>query len=443
MKNVTIRTAEVERILRAVPDSPAVAKSEQPEPEWPKLADEAMYGLPGEIVRQIEPHSEADPVALLGHALVSFGNMAGPNPHYRVGGARHGANLYVTCVGVTAGGRKGTALADTLSVIRDADDYWSRNAIASGLSSGEGLVWAVRDPIEESQPIKDKGRVTEYQTVQVDQGVEDKRKLVTEPEIGSTLRIMDRDGNSLSGVVRQLWDSGDVQTLTKQKAARTTGAHVSIIGHVTRHELGRYLGRTEQANGFANRFLWLLVKRSKFLPDGGNLQRVDWQPLRQELSRVLRHAKSTHEVTRTKAAGEAWRSIYEALAADRLGMFGAVTSRAEAQVLRLSLIYALFDGKAQIDVPHLQAAVAVWQYAEISARVIFGNALGDPVADEILKALQGCPVGMTRTDLSNTFGQNKRAGEIDRALSLLKGYRLVYSEREETGGRVAERFYVS
>jgi hypothetical protein len=32
-------------------------------PSWPVLAEEAYHGLPGDIVRSIEPHSEADPVA--------------------------------------------------------------------------------------------------------------------------------------------------------------------------------------------------------------------------------------------------------------------------------------------------------------------------------------------------------------------------------------------
>ncbi len=32
---------------------------------WPEpLADEAFYGLAGDIVRTIEPHTEADPAAL-------------------------------------------------------------------------------------------------------------------------------------------------------------------------------------------------------------------------------------------------------------------------------------------------------------------------------------------------------------------------------------------
>jgi hypothetical protein len=60
------------------------------------------------------------------------------------------------------------------------DKAWCEN-VTLGLSSGEGLIWAVRDAIVEKKPIKDKGRHTgEYESVVTDHGVADKRLLVTE-----------------------------------------------------------------------------------------------------------------------------------------------------------------------------------------------------------------------------------------------------------------------
>ena len=90
----------------------------------------------------------------------------------------------------------------------------------------------------------------------------------------------------------------------------------------------------------------------------------------------------------------------------RPGIYGAITARAEAQVLRLSLIYALLDesalpAQAIIDTLHLQAALAVWRYCDASAARIFGRSLGDPVADEIYRMLQHAPQGMTRWEISN------------------------------------------
>lgn len=57
--------------------------SAQPEEEhipqvgtWPEpLAKEALHGLAGDIVRTIEPHTEADPAALLFSFFVTFGSV--------------------------------------------------------------------------------------------------------------------------------------------------------------------------------------------------------------------------------------------------------------------------------------------------------------------------------------------------------------------------------
>ena len=106
------------------------------------------------------------------------------------------------------------------------------------------------------------------------------------------------------------------------------------------------------------------------------------------------------------------------------------------------MIYALLDKSAVIRVPHLQAALAIWEYAEASARWIFGDALGDPVADEILRALRAAPSGLTRTDIyAGLFGRNQSAARIGRALASLLEKRLTRWEREDTGGRPGERWF--
>jgi hypothetical protein len=114
-----------------------------------------------------------------------------------------------------------------------------------------------------------------------------------------------------------------------------------------------------------------------------------------------------------------------------------VTARAEAQVLRLSVLYAVMDGSQAIQLPHLEAALAVWQYAEASARYIFGDATGDPVADRILEALANGE--MDRTALHQLFGRNVKAERIAHALAMLQGAGRVRTEHPESeGGRPRE-----
>jgi hypothetical protein len=137
----------------------------------------------------------------------------------------------------------------------------------------------------------------------------------------------------------------------------------------------------------------------------------------------------------TADAKQEWTSIYPDLSAERPGLLGAVTARAEAQVIRLALVYALLDGVKQIDVPHLNAALAVWEYCEASAVRIFGDALGDPIADEIMQALrQAGSSGMTRTAIRDLFGRNQSTDRIGAALVLLLNHGLARMEERPTGG---------
>src|SRR5215211_7686968 len=76
-------------------------------PNWPVLAEEACHGLPGDIVRAIEPHSEADPVAVLANLLCGFGNAIGRGAYFRVGADEHHLKLNSGLVGPTSKGRKG------------------------------------------------------------------------------------------------------------------------------------------------------------------------------------------------------------------------------------------------------------------------------------------------------------------------------------------------
>jgi predicted transcriptional regulator len=109
--------------------------------------------------------------------------------------------------------------------------------------------------------------------------------------------------------------------------------------------------------------------------------------------------------------------------------------------MRLALVYALLDNSRLIEAQHLSAGLAVWSYCEASARLIFGDALGDRDADELLKALRGAPTGLTRTELSHGFGRNKSVSEINRALTVLTQHGLVRWEKEDAAiGRPAERW---
>ena len=409
-----------------------------PEP----LSEVAFQGLVGDIVGRIEPHTEADRVALLIQGIAAFGSVIGRNAFIIADGSRHAMNLFAVLVGESSKARKGTSWQHVLRVFEHADEEWKRDCIANGLSSGEGVIWAVRDSI--SKTVKDK-KTGEWETVITDAGVADKRLCVVEGEFSNVLKVMAREGNTLSPVIRSAWDTGALRSMTKNSEARATGAHISLIGHITRDELRRLLTETESANGFGNRFLWLAVRRSKCLPEGGNITNENLNDLVMRVHSVIEFARNAREVTRSEGARELWRIVYPTLSEGKPGLLGAITARAEAQVLRLSAIYALLDCSTKIEVGHHQAALALWNYCDRSARWIFATATGDPRADRILSALRTAgSMGMTKTEISErVFLRHVSSDALSNALRILQQSGHATFNKETTGGAPRERWYVS
>ena len=406
--------------------------------DWPgALAPEALYGLAGEIVKTIGPETEADPAALLFSFFILFGNVIGREAHFMAEADRHYMNLFVCLVGTTSKGRKGVSLGQIKQLFR-FDEEWARNRINQGLSSGEGLIWACRDEQRETKRNKS-GEEKEYITVD---GIDDKRLMVVETEFASTIRVLRREGNTLSAIVRKAWDDGNLQALTKNSPAKATGAHVSILSHITKDELLKYLEDTEAANGFGNRFLWVCVRRSNCLPEGGRLHEVDFTDTVKRLRQAVEFGTSAGELKRDEAARALWREIYPELSAGRPGLCGSMLARSEAQVMRVACIYALLDLSNVVRVEHLTAALAVWDFAEASAKFIFGDSLGDPTADEILKILQKAgSEGMTRMEINNHFGRHKRMQELRRAFNVLAERGLAVCCKEVGQGRPVERWF--
>jgi len=413
--------------------------------DWPAPpVKEAFHGVAGGFVEIVSPHSEADSVALLIQFLVAVGSVLGRTAYATAESARHYVNLFAVLVGRSAKGRKGSSWSHVRRLLHGIDESWTGNRVMSGLSTGEGLIWQVRDPIEEQQPVKEKGRVVEYQTVEIDPGVADKRLLVTEEEFANVLKVMGREGNSLSPTIRHAWDTGMLRTMTKNSPAIATDAHASIIGHITRDELRHNLCETEQTNGFGNRFLWVCVARSKTLPDGGNLQDGDLEPIRVHVREVIRFAATAEKIDRTPEARKLWHEVYPRLSGDRFGLLGSMTARAEAQVMRLSVLYAVLDISPVVKIEHLKAALAVWDYCERSAEYVFGNSLGNKIADTLLAELRQVPeVGLSRTDMQHIFHNNKPSAEIAEALRLLHDNGLAHRRDapDPDNGRPAERWF--
>ncbi|MBK5198781.1 MAG: DUF3987 domain-containing protein [Methyloceanibacter sp.] len=250
--------------------------------------------------------------------------------------ARHGSNVQPPDSKLGAGGIS----------------LFYKKCVSGGLSSGEGLIDRVRDP-----RIKVNKKTGEEEVE--DAGVEDKRLAVIEPELASILAVMERAGNTISPIIRNAWDGGDLAIMTRKNPIKATAPHISVIAHITVDELRSCLTRTDAASGFANRFLFALARRSKLLPLGGNLSSREIANLGREMAECLRALFDEIQVKFSDDAKRRWAEAYPELTEARPGMLGAVTARGSAQVLRIALVYAILDTKMTIEVEHIEAALAV------------------------------------------------------------------------------------
>ena len=393
--------------------------SQEPAPQ-PQHSDQAifeqyaLYGLAGEAVRALAPHTEAQPEAILLQLLAAFGNVVGPGPHCMVGATRHTLNLFLVLVGESSKARKGTSWNQIARLFAEVDPTWTDNRVISARLTARGLIAIL-------------GR----------EQARDRRLLVLAEELASVLHTMGRSRSQLSPLLRCAWDSGTLRILDRDRLMQASGGHLSLIGHITQRELAESLHRTEAHNGFANRCLWALAQRVQCLPDGGNVDPQKLSAIAAGLRRAVEWAQRQPEILfrRDPAASELWHDHYATLSQDRPGLHGAATGRGEAQVLRLSAIYAALDCSSLIRLPHLQAALTMWDYCSYSAASLFGTCVGDSVADRILEALQAAENGLTRKRIRDLFHGHVSSASIDQALEKLSSLGVANSRFLDGPGR--------
>lgn len=407
----------------------------------PRLQPVALHGPAGEAVEIILPHTEASGVAILVQLLAGFGIFLGPGPYFRFGRSIHRTKINVVLVGPSGLGRKGTSWEEAEAFLSSVNPGF-RNIVVSGLSSGEGLIHHVRDPLYKKTPIKEGKRIIDYQDEMIDGGADEKRAFVQEPEFSRVLKSAGREGSILSEVMRLAYDKDEFSILTKT-GVKATGAHVGICAHITEFELLREMDDTAKANGFGNRFLWMYTERSKCLPLGGYLHEAELHGVIADFRAALDFSTGVHELIRTTQADDLWKEIYESLSTGYEGLLEALIARAPSHVMRLASIYAILERSSVIDVQHLQSALALWQYAEDSATYIFGRSLGDRVAETILAAIEESPNGITRTGLSDLLRRHCKAETITSALQRLERLGRVHCERENTGGAPRTLYFPS
>lgn len=395
----------------------------------PTMDPIAFHGPAGEAVRVIEPHTEADPVAILATLLAGVGAMIGSGPRITRGG-HHPGRLFVGIVGDTARGGKGQSLHAARLVLDRVRPEFMNDRVHGGFGSGEAVIDAVADPDPDGNG-----------------GSRDRRLLVIESELSRVIVAGNREGSTLSQIFREAWDGGKISTRSRTKTAVATNPHICIVGHVAADELRRNLTASDVAGGFANRFLWIYSRRDRLLPHGkAHDLHQELTPAVDAIGDAITNTRTLQTVEFTPEAADRYGTsvpqpgeIYYDIETDEPGgLLGNVITRGSPFTLRLALLFALLDGHTSIGVDHLEAGYAVWRYARESAEYVFGDAVGDQIADQILAAVRRAPDGMTLTDLTRQLGGHVKATRRDYAVGTLERLGKVTIEVVETGGRSAK-----
>ncbi len=159
-----------------------------------------------------------------------------------------------------------------------------------------------------------------------------------------------------------------------------------------------------------------------------------------ELIDILRAAHSVNEITFHSDSKSIWIALYPELSKDHPGLVGAVINRAEAQVLRLAMIFALLDCSNIILPDHLYAAIATWRYCEDSAKLIFSDHEPDSYANKILESLKEGP--KTKSDFHSLFNRKLKAKKLNRILKELTAQEKIKYTIENTNTNSKNLYYL-
>jgi hypothetical protein len=383
--------------------------------------DERMFDCYlGGITAAVAEYTEADPLAVMATLVSACGVWLGPGPHIRAGDDRHPLLVWFLVVGRTSAGRKGASWGTAKRLLKAAgpDFAGPGGNIRSGLTSGEGLaeMFVVDDPAADPSAPGAKHGAGAGQRPAGGLPPGDIRLLVYEPEWAAVMARMRREGSALSAMLRAAWEGGDLSTLNV-RARHAPESHVGIVAHISPQEFADKVSASDMAGGTYNRFLPLLVARSRFLPlsTGADTHLVD--ELGAALAHRIDHGTQFREVGFTADAERVWRRLYVEFGTDR-GESGPVeqfVARAAPNVLRVAAIHAVLDGMPQIRPDHLHAAAALIRYAIASARTVFSNR---PALRRLLTYLTDAgPTGRTKEEIRDDhFQRNTPAKDINTML---------------------------
>lgn len=382
-------------------------------------ADKVIFTGPlGEITTALDPHTEADPMGVHMSLIAAFSAYLGPDVRVKSGKGTSPLSIWPVLVGQTGIGRKGTATAAAMQVVTSAWSSWSD--VAYGFpATGLGFLGALHERSDEglARPV-----------------------LAIEEEMDGFIANTKRD-TRLGTYFRKAWDGSDILHKTATSDILIVGTHVAIIGHVQPLNWGAISRSRDATGGTYNRFLPIGVERSKTIPVFGAEDTTELvQQLAKKLRRIARDARDVDMVTVRKDVAEVFeahhRPACESLTAGNEEL-AQMSERALAYLIRLAALYALADGRDEIEVEDLDPALAIVKYSVETVAAVLPEVGGDRLTTKIYNALLNAgPDGLSKSELWMAIGRNYSAADVRAALLALPDVEVTVGE--STGGRRPE-----
>lgn len=373
----------------------------------PVFDKEKLPGAIGQIVREYDTYTEADPVAVFMTIMTQLSALLSyeGGPFLMVNNRPMRPNLYTLILGDTALGRKGTSY-------ENAQQLMSMTPIATithnGVDSGEGLISLLSHAEDETHEDMQKT----------------KQVFVHFDEYATFMGKGRAEGSTLHNHLRTAWSGKSLQNKTRDKKLEARDYSLSVVGHATYRELRNLLGENDIYGGSLNRNILVHSHRSKKLPNPPYLERdllALWQT---EINGALNRAMNLpvvldgYPIVRSDAASRAWVKIYEDDSAnEETEAVRAATNRILVQEQKMQLLLAVLDGRKEISAEDVNNAHMLMVYGLETARFLFNpvevQSL-NPAQRKMLEALREAgEKGMTQTEITRgVFKGNMKSQAI-------------------------------
>lgn len=344
--------------------------------------DSMLYGIIGDIAYAASNGREVSPVAVALAAMSWLSAEVGPDIYLPIGDIKHHANLYTLHIGRSARGGKGESLGLVKRIRKNLQIDGIQSSISGqmhsgGLSSREGLIGAVHDGYklngEECPPVADK------------------RLWIVESEFANVLVQGKREGNTLLPALRDVWDGGSIQPLTKGKGLWATHPHISIHGNVTPGEFIARLDVREVSGGTFNRFLMIWAERTCLVPFPAPTDRVVVDSLADRIKVILEWAiggyptvRSSRSASIAPSAAKLWVSLYPELKRPHPAgdWIAGMLERQAPICLRIALLHAILDRSLTIREEHIRVGYAWVRYGAQTVAYVFDGLAKDDRNEE-------------------------------------------------------------